>query len=588
MPLLGRINELARDTLVEAKLIKGEEGPAKIKKYVEKLLKAANKPDKTELCRMSNFDIFFMFIILINDNTLSFDETLGYCEEIKKSVNSWNYDKNGKQLNELMNGTNDDGSIKDYKYLQTMTDLGLTPVFVNYSMKLVYRCMYEFLKLKKDILQPQEFTKKLPFQQRIQVMNTIYRKSVFFNFVDVAKKCLDRDVRDHEHRQDASSKRIKATKEVIEAIENDTLASIYEFPDEWHCYLDPHLLELIYELVLENLNVKKKEVEQEEQELLAKKDKSILTTYLYNHNLDPYSLNERLEELENISNIINKIEFFKSLEISLNNILTIYYNYLINITDEQLKYLTFLIGNEILSKETLKNKISIINTDYQRIISNYEILKNIIDFHNIFYKDKILLKDIKEIKEILSVLKEYKLTKNNYIFLLCNYEYLPIYDLLIENDISESLFISICETENPLYTIKRILIYKNIGEEYETPNHFLKKDVTSESKFICDNEDLDSYLPNVIEDYGLNLLTGTSILDILDNEIIKKIDSEYRVDDIYYIGNTTISRPKFLRNFQRVQGNEKYLIPSLVSNSIIDEQSYISLITELKGRQIKK
>ena len=89
MPLLGRISELAQETLVEAKLIKGEEGPTKIKKYVEKLLKNASKPDKTELCRMSNHEIFFMFIILVNDNNLSFDETFGYCEEVKKSVNSW-------------------------------------------------------------------------------------------------------------------------------------------------------------------------------------------------------------------------------------------------------------------------------------------------------------------------------------------------------------------------------------------------------------------------------------------------------------------------------------------------------------------
>ena len=49
----------------------------------------------------------------------------------------------------------------------------------------------------------------------------------------------------------------------------------------------------------------------------------------------------------------------------------------------------------------------------------------IIDFNNIFYKDTILFKDIKEIKMILSVLKEYKLSLNNYIFVI---EYFLMYE----------------------------------------------------------------------------------------------------------------------------------------------------------------
>lgn len=588
MATLSEISKIAQDTLVEAKLIKGEQGPGNIKKYVDKLLKKAAKPDKTDLCRISNFEIFFMFLILTNDNTLSFEETQTYCEEVKKAVNSWSYEKDGHRFIEMQNGTNDDGSLKDYKYLSTLTELGLTPVFVSYNMKLVYMCMYEFLKLRKDILQPQEFTKKLPVHQRIQIMNNIYKQSKFYNFVDVAEKCLDRDARDHEHRQYVSGKRIEATEEVISKIDDGTLLDIEELPNEWHQFLDPRLLELIYEIVLDNLHKLKAEVEKEEQELLNKKNKSSLTTYLYNHNLDPYSLNERLQELEDIPNIIEKIDFLKSIGIQLNDVLTKCSHYLTSLTDDQIKYLSFLIGNGILSKDTLKNNLNIIEANYQRIISNYEVLKDIVDFQNIFYDDRILLKDIKEIRTILSVLKEYKLTKNNYIFLLCHYEYLNIYNLMIENDIPVSLFISICETENPLNTIKRILIYRNIGEEYETPSHFLKKDVTSELKFICDDSSLDEYLPNVVTLYGMNLLNGTSISTIVENPLVQKIDEEYRVDDTYLIGNTTISRPKFLCNFESVQGNPSYLIPSLISNSILDEMSYLSLVNEINGNKLKK
>lgn len=588
MPLLGKVKDLADQSLIEAKLIKGEEGPDKIKKYVERLLKKASKLDKTELCRMSNFEIFFTFLILTNDNTLSFDETFMYCEEVKKQVNGWTFDKVANQLVEMQNSTNNDGSLIDFSHSKTLTELGLTPVFVSYNMKLVYMCMYDFLKLKKDILEPQEYIKKLPLQQRYQVMNKIYKQSRFYNFVDVAKQCLERDVNDYNYRQELVKKRIQATTEVLNCLKEGKMEDIYEFPSEWHQYLEPNLLETIYEIVLINLNKQKIEIEDEESELLKKKDSSSLTTYLYNNGLNPYSLNDKLGILETIPNIITKIEFFKSLNIPINNILTKYYQNLITITDEQIKKFEFLINNKILFKETLKNNLTIVDSSYQKIITNYEIIKDITDFENIFYKDTILFKDTRELKNIILILKEYQLTKNNYIFLLCNFEYINIYDLIIENEISESLFISICETPEPIKTIKRIILYKNIGEEYETINHFLKKEVTSESKFICDDSTLEEFVPDIASMYGLNILSGNSISSIIEHPLVKKIDTDFKVDNVYLFGNTIISRPRFLRNFEQANGDCKLLVASLISNTILDESSYYELINELNNKQLKK
>ena len=588
MPLLGKVKELAQNSLIEAKLIKGEESPEKIKKYVERLLKKASKLDKTELCRMSNHEIFFTFLILTNDNTLSFDETFMYCEEVKKQVNSWTFDKVSNQLLELQNGTNNDGSLINFQHSKTFTELGLTPVFVSYNMKLVYMCMYDFLKLKKDILEPQEYIKKLPLHQRYNVMNKIYKQSRFYNFVDVAKQCLERDVNDYNYRQELVQKRIKATNEVIKSLNEGTLEETYEFPSEWHQYLDPNLLETIYEIVLMNLNKQKKEIETEETELLQKKESSTLTSYLYNNGFNPYSLEDRLEILETIPNIIAKIEFFKSLNIPINNILTKYYQNLITINDEQIKKFEFLIGNKILFKETLKNNLMMVDSSYQKIITNYEIIKSITDFENMFYKDTILFKDTKELKNIILILKEYKLTKNNYIFLLCNFEYINIYDLIIENDIPESLFISICETSDPIKTIKRIIVYKSIGEEYETINHFLKKEVTNESKFICDDNTLEEFVPDIASMYGLNILSGSSISSIVEHPLVKKLDSEYKVENVYLFGNTIISRQRFLRNFEQANGDCKLLVASLISNTILDESSYYEIINELNKKQLKK
>lgn len=588
MPILGRINELARDTLVEAKLIKGEEGPVRIKKYVEQLKKKSESPDKTELCRISNYDVFLPFLILSNDDLLTYEETINYCEDSKRAINAWTFAKDGDKILRLLDGLNNDGSLRDLKYTQLFSELGLTPVFVSYNTKAALLCMYEFLKLKRDLLTPHEYTKKLPLTHRMTAYNNIYKNSNFSGYVQIIIESYEDKKEDHEYRQDASQKRINATNEVIKKLEDESIDTLEEVPANWHMYLEAHLLEAIYDLVLENLNNKKRTIDKEQTELLSKRNKTELTTYLYNHNLNPYSLGDKLPILESIPNIISKIEFFKSLGISINNILTKYYEYLMSITEEQLKYLNFLIGNGILSKNTLKNNLNIIGTDYQKIISNYEILKDIVDFKSIFYSDSILLKDIKEIKNILSVLKEYTLTKSNFIFLLCNFNYLPIYDLVLENNIPESLFISICETENPLNTIKRIMIYMNIGESFVTPNNFLKKDVTSSTKFICDDESLNEFVPNIVSDQGMNLLSGTSITTITSNPIVSYLDDEYRVDDTYYIGNTTISRPKFLRNFELVKGNPEYLTLSMISHSILSEEQYYGMITELNSKQLKK
>ena len=589
MPLIGRIRDEATSTLTEAKMIKSERGPVELKKMVDKLLKKAAKADKQELARMSTYEIFTTFVYLLNSDNFSYEETMNYCEETKKTVSAWTFDKDSRRLDIMDSKTNEDGSLNDWTAVNTMTELGLTPIFVNYNMKLVYIAMYHFLKLKKDLLSQNDMLKKLSIPQRMQWMKGVYKNNNFSTFVQFAKEVLENNEKDHEFRQDVSSKRIKVTEEVLAAVEDETFDSLCEIPATWHQYLDPRVLEPIYDIIQANLVRKKLSLDKEEQELITKRDRSSLTTYLYDNNLDPYSLpEEKLSTLESTADIISKIEFFKYVGIPVNNSLTIHYETLLNITEEQISMLKFLITSNVLSRSTLRDNINAIVSNYQRIIDNYEILKNIIDFNNVFYKDTILLKDIKEIKGILSVLKEYKLSLNNYIFLLCNYEYLSLYDLLLEQDIEEELFISICKTENPLNTIKRIIKFKNIGEQYATPTNFLKKEVSSESKFMCDDSSLDEYIPNIVEQNGLNIVNGSTISTIVNNDLVKYLDTTYRVDNTYIIGGTIISRPKFLRNFESVQANPNYLIFSLVSNSILDEKEYYDLTSTLRQHKSKK
>ena len=257
MPLIGRIRDEAISTLNEAKMIKAERGPVEVKKLVDKLLKKASKADKSELARISPYDIFVTYLYLINSDNFSYEETIKYCEEVKKSVSAWTFDKDSRRLDIMDSKTNEDGSLNDWTAVNTMTELGLTPTFINYNMKLIYIALYHFLKLKKDLLSQNDMLKKLSIPQRMQWMKGVYKQNNFSTFVEFAKDILENAEKDHAFRQDISSKRIKATEEVLAKIEDETIDTLLEIPNTWHQYLDPRVLEPIYDVIQANLVRKK-------------------------------------------------------------------------------------------------------------------------------------------------------------------------------------------------------------------------------------------------------------------------------------------------------------------------------------------
>ena len=94
-----------------------------------------------------------------------------------------------------------------------------------------------------------------------------------------------------------------------------------------------------------------------------------------------------------------------------------------------------------------------------------------------------------------------------------------------------------------------------------------------------------------ITDEKGNNVSSESYEKIYMDSLVYKIhlDEEYRIEDVYFIGSTSISRAKFLRNFESVSGNPEYMIISLVSNSILSDSEYYKLLNELKGnKQLKK
>ena len=204
--------------------------------------------------------------------------------------------------------------------------------------------------------------------------------------------------------------------------------------------------------------------------------------------------------------------------------------------------------------------------------------------NNQFYNDELILVDNKELQNRLSVLKEYSLSLNNYIYLLCNYNFIKIYDLVIESNIPDYLFITICKSKNPLNTIKRIKIYQSIEEKIETPSHSLRKELLSETKFLIPDDKLDNYLPNIVPNIVLEPINGNKITEIPSylNELEK-----YKNNNVYVINGIRISRPKFLRNFEHKRHESSYFIASLISNSILNETEYYQLTNGIENKKLK-
>lgn len=606
---MGRIEKiayLAENTLLETKLeLKKNDGEA-IRKDINRLLRKVKSENLNGLMSTPNVDIFRIFANILYEEEMTYEEIDHDVKEVEQAINSWTYTRNGEDLKVLFENTNYGGYLSDNKYLTNFSRLNLSPVFLNYPMKFVYKAMLAFLRLKhtlneQSIKSTQEFQTNSLFvmakpivpsriKTRLKTPKEIYETSEFHGFIKVLEENVAKKMQEKETRKSVLQKRKEAFEELISAMKKDDFKTITSIPNKWHQYLDPQTLEEIYYLIQDNLFREKRELKEEETKLTSIINRSELTTYLFSHQINPNIFSEdTIKELENIPNITTKIETLRLMGLNIIDIINKYHELLLYLTEDKIKKIYFLINTKAISPTTLRDNIyHILDEKYSELIINYEILKPIIDFTSIFYNDQVMFLNPKELKNRLTVLAEYKLTKNNFIFLLCNYNYLSIYDLLIEQNIPEYLFISICKTNNPLNTIKRIIIYKLIGEEYETSNHILKKEVTEETKFACPDSDLDDYIANYVPSVILDPIKGNKITKVKNNPLIKILDDNYRIENLYIIGGISISRPKFLRNYEAKDYNQAYLMNALISNSILEESSFYSIYSELEEKKLKK
>ncbi len=577
---LSRISSIIENELVELKLVLLEEGEDQIRPYVDEIAKKANGVNKTDLIQIENYKIFLTYFYLTNSIYLSFDETYEMVLENKDSINSWSFNTDGKLLVELFNSLDNEGKVIDNKAYECMTKLNLNPLLINYNLKTACLVMIDFLKLKRDILKANFGNNVVSKRNAIR---QIYNKSKIKEMIEVAVKALKEADSKLQERKIIAIDKIKYTNEAKAKVDDLSLLELDEMPEGWHRFLEPELLEEVYNIVFSNLDKREKGINEE----IASKEGIVnsnpLISYLYDNGIDINSLNKRLlDELMKKEDIVYIIDYLRKIGLSLSRIFFECGNILVSLNKDKIDRIQFLISSNALSKETLVNNIDLLGSKYNELLVNYEILKHIMDFDSMFYDDRILLESSVKIKNRLSILAHYNLTKNNYIYLLCHFNYLEIYDLLLENRIPLYLFISICETKKPIETIKRIMIYREIGEEFETSSKLLRKEIAMEDRSFIDSTELD----DCDSWFSVSSIKGSKISKVLKSRTVKEFDSKYFVgNDVYTIGDALISRPKFLRNFEAVNEDEERIIECLVSGSLLGDKELTDIKREMKGKK---
>lgn len=573
------IKELEQDTIDtnESKRIFNTD---EISDYIKRLIKISKKEDKSELYNLSVHDIVLICI------TISYDEKpygliKEKCAAIKDSLNKIGNDANTLLLmNKFIDAID---NHKEDEYPRYLKRLGLDNDSINdliniedYAM--LFKPLFLLLAFKNGYEKAERIydkrTRKLAHQQNydLTIKDFIYFISNFSDQLFLNVGLFD--------------KRVKLNNEIESILKDGDILSLIPLKEEYLEYLSSPVLNDLLILLGEILNYSYCLIEGRICDLKGDLASTQLNKFLYAIGIIPESIDKDLyNELSKVdfSTLEKRAKFLFSLDLSPKDILTTYSYYLKTLDLSVIDKIKFYLESNIISKDYIKNKISEVSTIFSKIDANYEILKPIIDFSNIYYNESILFEDLNTIKNRLSVLAEYNLTKNNFTFLLVNYEYLNIYDLMLENEIPLYLFINICHTTNPELTVKRILLFKELNIPYETPTHELTKEVRFEKYFVCSNEELEHYFPsNPLE---LPVINGEKISDIKQDKLIKGLEENNAIDDTYMIGNTVISRPKLLRNLQYLKDNniedDQHKVSSFLSNSIVNRASFLDISKEL-------
>lgn len=592
------INEIlnaARDDRVETKIISLEEEPKPLYDIVTRIKLILKRTQYEDIAKLSNYDLFQLYFCFNNDTmsmihtgqiqyfdaSISYEELYGIIEESKDYINTWSFSKTYNALRKVIDAKT------QQELINACQQLGLNPYIISYDIKQAFIAMTNLLFYRAEVERIQKSNKTTSLKKK--ELRDLYNK-IMSETISIIVERYDSTKRFYRERKEACEIKLRCIDELIAASDAGELETMDLIEGTWHQYLSTTVLNPLYDHLLDNQYKRHQKVTKKNQELNDQINETQFINYLYQNNIDPSSLDEKTLQEANNSNfdeLIIKIEFFKRIGYTLPEILINYLATIFTIEISIINKLNTYLDKHIIKPETIHNNLSIINS-INIIDTNYSILKPIIDINSIYYDDKILLLEPTEIKRRISILALYKnFSKNNYMFLLSNIKYLKIYDLMLENNIPLYLLITICKQYNPLLTIKKILICQQLDIPYEKDG-ILIKEIKRPNSFMCPDENIDDYIDNAVSLYSTENVKSSEVTDIETTDIIKDLDIHHKRKDTYVFGNTTISRPKVLRNLQTVKNKKQrlkeHLFFAMISDSILDEGN----IQELKNATMKK
>lgn len=331
--------------------------------------------------------------------------------------------------------------------------------------------------------------------------------------------------------------------------------------------------------ILTSLAKSNSEIVSKIEENFGKKEQIIYALYNYHYNYDEIA-SEIEKDIENIDISILKENLDR---LSKNGI---------NVSNENLIYI--IKNNSLINVDNVKPFIakSYINTTI--INRNIRILTNEDDFSNYFNNIKLLETFNINVLDIVNGYYEFLLINNNYltdIFNLCKMYGLKLdsyniiilldtlsfdnIDLFIEEGYSDYIVNNVNLLEKGDVIPKRLHINNLVNSDLVETNS-IDEDVLNEGSFFVSDRCLDDACSSktyLYQNKEINTILNNSLRlkvseDIINSDIVLKLDAKYRNEDVYDFDGVIISRCKVLRNLEALK-NTSYSVYERVLNSII-------------------
>ncbi|MBE6149952.1 MAG: hypothetical protein E7170_04450 [Firmicutes bacterium] len=270
-------------------------------------------------------------------------------------------------------------------------------------------------------------------------------------------------------------------------------------------------------------------------------------------------------------------------------------NIILNSSIENFELLNYYLDNKIITKEFIKENYELLLNENSKINlfkANIYLFRKVFEnIDNRFIKNEdAYLVDNEKNLSICEMLKKYQInlkSENIKYFsgdIFVNSKILDDIDGFIELGFYDYIKDNSHMLKNESKDIlTRLSIMLNIGLNPYSKEDRLHSSITSGKNFYVSQKELDNYKILTVNESEENkyfeILDNNErifISSVLDDEIVKYLDSLFKTDEIHYVINDYyISRNKFLRNLECLYQNGFYdfdaIYTSLVYNSCLDD-----------------